>query len=353
MRVKKTILALFAIAALLFSSFSLFGCEAFGYRKLERTEHRFFDTVCTLVGYEKSEKEFAAVADKVFTMLEEYHKLYDIRNAYKDINNLYEINKVVNGSHRKLTVDERIIDLILFSKEAYALSGGATNVAMGSVLSLWSKAREEYEELGSCNLPSEAALKAAALHTDIEAVEVDRENSTVYISDPGITLDVGATAKGYATEMIARELENMGISGYMLNFGGNVRVVGSKPSGDDWSVGIEDPRADSKDPFLRIIETSSAAVVTSGSYHRYLVYDGKKYHHIIDPDTLYPAQYYISVSVISDNSGMADALSTALFTMPIGEALDLINSIDGAEAMLLDINGELHFSQGFDSLTKK
>lgn len=350
MRVKKFLLALIAIAALLFSSFSFVSCESIGYRKYERTEYRFFDTVCNIVGYEKSKSEFDSVANKVFEMLEEYHKLYDIRNSYEGINNLYELNAVVDGSHRRLTVDEKIIDLLLFSKEAYSMTDGKTNVAMGSVLSLWSAAREEYQAFGSCDLPTEKALADAAKHTDINSIEIDAENKTVYIADPLVTLDVGATAKGYATEMIAKELEEMGVCGYMLNFGGNVRAVGAKPSGENWLVGVEDPRPSSKEPFLRIVKSQSSAVVTSGSYHRYLVHDGKKYHHIIDPATLYPSEYYISVTVVSGNSGLADALSTALFAMPPDKALELINSVEGAEAMLLEIDGSFHYSQGFEAL---
>ena len=145
-------------------------------------------------------------------------------------------------------------------------------------------------------------------------------------------LDVGAVAKGYATEMIARELKEMGVSGYGLSVGGNVRLIGTKPGGEKWNVGIENPN-DAYGGYVENLSVADVSVVTSGSYQRYYVVDGAIYHHIIDKDTLYPSDYFASVSIITENSALADALSTALFSMPIENGRALINGIENTEAI--------------------
>jgi thiamine biosynthesis lipoprotein len=160
-------------------------------------------------------------------------------------------------------------------------------------------------------------------------------------------LDVGAIAKGYAVEMVVRSLEELGISGYVLNVGGNVRTVGPKGDGEPWLVGIENPTEDAAEPYLVYLHLTNHSLVTSGSYQRYYVVDGTRYHHIIDPATLMPAQGYLSVSIICPSSADGDALSTALFCLSPEEGLALIRSLDGIEAMWVLSDGTKQFSDGF------
>jgi thiamine biosynthesis lipoprotein len=166
-----------------------------------------------------------------------------------------------------------------------------------------------------------------------------------------MTLDVGAVAKGYAVEMVARSLEEQGITGYLLNVGGNVRTVGSKQDGSPWIVGIENPADSEAEPYLAYLRLSGQSLVTSGSYQRYYVVNGKRYHHIIDPDTLMPHDLYLSVSVVCKSSADGDALSTALFCMTYEEGLTLIESIPDAEAMWVLPDGTKITSSGFDAFT--
>ena len=310
--------------------------------KFTKTFIDYFDTVTTITGYADNEEEFLEVADLVEERLWEYHKLYDayhskadpgMEQLYAGVTNVKDINALVDGQHQLCKVDEKLIELLLFSKEMYELTNGETNVAMGSVLSLWHDEREKAERYPqSAALPDADALTDAYLHTDINDIVIDEENCTVFLRDPKMLLDVGAIAKGYATEMIALELEEMGVSGYGLSVGGNVRLIGAKPNGEKWNVGIENPF----DPYADYVENLKVAdmsVVTSGSYQRYYVVNGQRYHHIIDKDTLYPADYFASVSVITENSGLADALSTALFSMPLENGKELIESLEGVEAI--------------------
>ena len=189
------------------------------------------------------------------------------------------------------------------------------------------------------------SLEAAALHTDISSLVINKEKSTVYISDPDARIDVGAIAKGYAVEMVARELEKLGVTGYLLNVGGNVRTVGAKPDGSLWKLGIQNP--DKTSNFAEIIKFDTDSLVTSGTYQRYYIVNGQSYHHIIDGETLMPADYFESVSIIYPDSGIADGLSTALFCMDYEQGKALLSKFEGAEAMWITKDGEKLYSDGF------
>ena len=350
---KKKFIAITLTLAALIGALTLPSCQ----KKPERyTDYCFdyFDTATTIIGYAKSREAFDEVAAFVKGELSEYHRLYTIYHRYEDLENLCTINELSGGTHRTVKVDERIIDMLEFSRDAYDLTHGKVNIAMGSVLSIW----HDYRETGSdepwnATLPPMERLQEAALHTDIASLVIDRENLTVTLTDKDARLDVGAIAKGYAVEMIARSLEEKGVSGYVLNVGGNVRTVGPKPDGEGWTVGIEDPQKKSESGYLEYLTLSSHALVTSGSYQRYYTVDGVDYHHIIDPDTLMPAGYFLSVSVVCPSSAMGDALSTALFCMPLEEGLSLVESLSDTEAMWVDKDGARHYSSGFDKFIKK
>ena len=311
----------------------------------------YFDTVITVSGYEDTKEEFDRVADEILSLLGEYHRLYTIYYRYDGLENLCSINEISDGSLRTVSVDKRITDMLLFAREMYDFTDGTVNVAMGSVLSLW----HNYRSIGvddplNASLPPMEKLEEASMHMNIDDMVVDEENGTVTITDPHMKLDVGAVAKGYATEMVARYLEEKGITGYVLNVGGNVRTIGTKPDGSPWTVGLENPDGGE---YLEYLTLSGESVVTSGSYQRFYYVDGKPYHHIIHPDTLMPAVGFKSVSVICEDSGLGDALSTALFCMSIEDGLALIESVPQAEAMWFTDDGKKTVSSGWNKYVKK
>lgn len=348
---KKTI-KIFAAIFLALSCAVLPACKksGSGYEKFTEYSFDYFDTVTTITGYAESREEFDAIVDDVLSELKEYHRLFTIYLSYEGMENLRTINQLTGGAHRTVTVDRRVIDMLLYAKEMYELTGGKMNVAMGSVLSIWHEYRNEgIDDPEAAELPPTERLIAAAEHTDIGALVIDEENSTVTLTDPKTTLDVGAIAKGYAVEMIARHLEARGITGYVINVGGNVRTIGKKPSGDDWIVGIEDPFGG--DGYLAYLALSGESLVTSGSYQRYYVVDGKRYHHIIDPETLMPAEGFVSVSVLTKDSALGDALSTALFCMSIEDGLSLVEVLDGVEAHWVFPDGSRRVSSGWNDHT--
>lgn len=235
----------------------------------------YFDTATTIVGYAESQAAFDAVANQALAMLGEYHRLYDIYHRYEGMENLCTINDVVDGTHRTVKVDQRIIELLRYAREMHDKTGGKVNVAMGSVLKLW----HDYRTVGmddpvSASLPPMDKLKEAAQHTDITNMVMDEEHSTVTLTDPQMRLDVGAIAKGYATEQVAKWLEKQDIYCALLNVGGNVRAAGKKPDGTPWTVGLENPQ-DVETDYLAYLNLANEALVTSGSYQRFYVVDRK------------------------------------------------------------------------------
>ena len=313
-----------------------------GLNRYEATFLTLFDTVTTIVGYAETEEAFTDTAQAFHDELLEYHRLYDIYNEYEGINNIKTIND--HGWEHPIKVDQRIIDLLLFSKELYTQTEGRVNIAMGSVLRLWHDARETgIADPSRAALPDQAALEQAAAHTDIDSIQIAVEESTVFLSDPEVKLDVGAIAKGYAVEQVCRNTP----SGLLISVGGNVCPTGPKPeSGQPWVVGIQDP--EDPEQYLHTIYVEDVSVVTSGDYQRYFTVDGVPYHHIIDPDTNYPAGYWRSVTILCRDSGVADALSTALFTLPQEEGQALLDAFQ-AEAMWVRQDGTILYSPGFQA----
>ena len=326
------------------------GCQSEDTRKKFSTFYfDYFDTVTTIVGYADSQEEFDEICTDIETQLKEYHQLYNIYHRYDGLNNIRTINEVNGETHEKVKVDQRIIDLLLYGKKIYQLTEEQTNIAMGSVLSIWHDYRTEGEMNPSkAKLPPMDKLQEAAKHTDIEQLQIDEESKTAFLADPQMKLDVGGLAKGYAVEQIAQHLEEKGVDGYVLNVGGNVRTIGTRPKGERWVVGIENPGIPNLDEeFIAYLKLSGESVVTSGAYQRYYIVDGKSYHHIIDPDTLMPGEEFLSVSIICQDSGLGDALSTALFSMDLAEGQALIESLEDVEAMWTTHEGEIYFSSGF------
>ena len=317
-------------------------------KALERYSSTFlslFDTVTSIVGYAESEEEFNIVTKQIHDEMLNYHKLYDIYNSYDGIVNIKNINE--SAGIAPIKVDQKIIDLLLFSKEIYKVTNQKVNIALGSVLSLWHEAREDglYDPINAY-LPDMDELIEASKHTNLDKVIVDDINNTVFFEDPEIKLDVGAIAKGYATQ---KAIENIDIS-LLISVGGNVASTRSKIDGSPWIVGLQDTQK-SEGTYKQKVNLNKGAVVTSGDYQRYYEVDGVLYHHIIDPDTLMPGKYWKAVSVIVTDSGLADGLSTALFLMNQEEGQKLLDKYSGF-ALWTDENGNEYKSRDFDKIVK-
>lgn len=334
---------------------NLSACSNTKETRYEASFLELFDTVTQIVGYAKNEEEFTNYAQMIYDELKEYHELYDIYNDYDGINNIKTIND--NAGIEPVKVDQKIIDLLEFAKEAYEETDGKTNIALGAVLSVWHDYRTKgIDDPENAELPPMDVLEEKIQHTNIEDLIINEEESTVYLQDPEMSLDVGAIAKGYATEQVSQYIEQQGLTHAMLSVGGNVRTIGTKfldnNEEEAWSVGIQNPDLESEDTNLYILNLENYSLVTSGVYQRYYTVDGKQYHHIIDPETLMPADYFLSVSIICRDSGKADSLSTAVFNMPYEDGLKLVESLDDTEALWVFEDGSMQYSSGFENFIK-
>ncbi|MBQ1260835.1 MAG: FAD:protein FMN transferase [Clostridia bacterium] len=295
--------------------------------------YTYFDTVSVIYDYsEMPREEFLELSRKLEDKLEYYHQLFDIYNEYPGINNLCTVNKCAGAT---VKVPGEIIELLLYGKQIHALTGGECNIAMGAVTRLWHDAR-----LDGGYIPTKAQLQAAAAHTDINNLIIDETASTVMLSDAQMRLDVGALAKGYATELLAEYAEELLCKSLVLDIGGNIRTVGEL-NGGGWEIKIKNPDTSSENRYAATLTDIKGSVVTSGNYERVFEYNGASYHHIIDKDTLMPADYFASVTVITEHSGLADALSTALFCMPIDMGEALAKSIGGVRVIWVSESGEI------------
>jgi thiamine biosynthesis lipoprotein len=348
---KKTRTLLIVLIVMIFILLSITGCNQ-GKKRFEAQFLQLFDTITTIVAYMDSEDEFNEFSVFIHDTLKEYHQLYDIYNEYQGVNNIKTIND--NAGKQPVRVDSKIIDLLLFSKEAYAKTGGRMNIAMGSVLKIWHKYRNEgIDDPENARLPSEDELKESNKHTNINDIIIDQEQSTVYLVNPKMSLDVGAIAKGYAVEKTAQKAEERGYKSALISVGGNVRAIGGKDDKEKpWNIGVENPEPQEDDSPLLVTKIIGKSVVTSGIYQRYYTVNGKKHHHIIDPETLMPSEYFKSVTIICKDSGIADMLSTAVFNMPYEQGVSFIDSIQDAEAVWIMHDNEIKYSKNFKQYIK-
>ncbi|HPZ21994.1 MAG TPA: FAD:protein FMN transferase [Bacillota bacterium] len=315
----------------------------------------YFDTVITLVAYTRTEDEFqkyAQLAEARFTQL---HQFYDIYNSYEGINNIKTVNDM--AGIEAVAVHRDILDLVKLAKE-WTLSGqGKTNIALGPVLEVWHRCRTEgIADPENARLPSQEELTAAAAFTDSSKIIIDEQEGTIFLAERHMRLDVGAIAKGYATELVARELQAAGLESGAISAGGNVRTIGGPRDGnrDRWAIGISDPDAPifSNDRSIDIVYINDAAVVTSGDYQRYYYVGGRRYHHLIDPDTLMPANYYRALTVVTPDSGLADLLSTELFLSPYEESRALAESLEDVEVLWIMPDGEIRVTEGLNRMLR-
>lgn len=253
------------------------------------------DTVMTINAYgSKSETAVKAAQNEINRL----DRLLSVQNENSEI---FKLNQ-----SKKITVSEDTLTLITRSKELYTLTDGAFDISCEPLTREWGF------YLGLENkVPSQKAIETALEGVGAEHIKI--ENSTVTL-DKNSSLDLGGIAKGYASHKAAEILKEYGVTSALMSLGGNVRAVGSKPDGDFWSVAITDPDDNSKS--IGTLKISDKAVVTSGGYQRYFEENGQIYHHIIDTKTGYPADSGLkSVTVVSSDDTLADALSTSLFVM--------------------------------------
>ena len=327
--------------------------------KLERFSTMFldtFDTVISFTAFASNEAEFQEQATLVHATFQYLHKLFDCYHSYEDegIISIYTVNeKAPDGP---VEVDPILFQMLKFAKSNYEIGREQTNIAMGSVLSIWHTYRENgLDNPEKAALPPLKDLTEASIHTKMDDLVLNEDSGTVWFADPELLLDVGAVAKGYATEVVASLLSGNGMSSFIISAGGNVRVGNPPEDGrPNWGIGIQDPDGAiyGTSDIVETLFLHDCSVVTSGDYQRFYTVDGKRYCHLIDPDTLMPGEFYRSVSIITQDSGYADFLSTAAYLMPYEESRAFVDSLSDVEALWVFADGHIEMTEGITTAAK-
>lgn len=318
--------------------------------KYDTVIYDYFDTVTTFMAYTKDEAEFKKYEKILEENLEKYHKLFNTYYDFDGVNNVRTINH--NRGKEPVKVDSELINMLKYCLAMDKETKGKINIAMGPVLNIWHNYREEaIANPDAARLPSDEELKEALAHTDINNLIIDEEKSTVFLKDPEGLLDVGAIGKGYAIKVIESELKKAGLKHGILSVGGDDVIIGENPTKINglWKIAIQNPDLTAQNPYSSIINVVDNSVVTSGDYQRFYKVDGKTYHHIIDPDTLYPSEYFRSVSVVHPDIALADTLSTYLFMVDYETGLAEVKK-HGAEAFWIDKSNKEYKTDGWDKM---
>ena len=287
------------------------------------------DTYMTVTAYGEAAEEAVSAA------ITEIERLNALLTATDNTGEVYAVNQNGGG-----TLSEDGMYLLERSLEFYGSTEGAFNVAIFPIMAAWGFIDDHF------GVPTEEELNGALELIDIGNISVDEEASSVTLKKEGMAIDFGGIAKGYTSSNVIRILETYGIENAVVNLGGNVQVLGTKPDGSFWRVGIINPF--NPDTGIGVVEVADCAVITSGGYERYFVQDGVNYHHIIDPSTGYPANNgLVSVTIVSSDGTLADALSTSLFVMGVDNAISFLEkNSELFDAILITEDGEISVTEG-------
>lgn len=293
-------------------------------------------TVCTITLHDSDD---TAIIDEAIARLSE---LEDILSINKTGTELDKVNEMAGIEPVKVSADT--LNVVKKGLEYSSLSNGTLDITVGPLVKLWGIGTEW------AAVPSQEDIDAAKKLINYKDVVIDEGNSTIYLKNPGMIIDLGAIAKGYAADEVVRLLKNNGVKSAIVNLGGNIFALGKKVDGSDWKVGVQNPEKDGEST-IGYVTVDNKSVVTSGVYERYFEEDGKKYHHILSPETGFPYENEIlGVSILSNTSIDGDSLSTTLFALGIEEGLKLIESIDGVDAIFVTRDHKLHMTKGFEEI---
>lgn len=263
-----------------------------------------------------SQKEFDTYTKIVKKMFKENNKRFDQYHAYSGINNVYTLNH--EAYQHPIEIDDILLDCLQLAIQMQN-QNSQFNISQGKLLSLWHNSRENTQIP-----PTNNEISEAMLHGDINNIQI--QDHFVSFLDSELSIDLGGIAKGYTAQLVKEKLNTAGLNNGYINAGGNVVLLGKKADSTSWKIGIQSP--DSSQALIQYETSKATCLVTSGDYQRYFTYKKKKYSHIIDPQTGYPAQYIRSVTVITKDSGIADALSTTLFCMSVEDGMKYIKTLD-------------------------
>ncbi len=282
-----------------------------------------------------------SIFEEIWTLVQDIESRMSINATAYDTTELMQINR--SSGQQGVKVSDDTLEVIKEGIRIGHLSDGAFDITIAPLVSLWQIGQD------APAIPGEEEISAILPLIEYSKIQIDSEGQ-VFLPHEGMGIDLGGVAKGYAAGKIAELLKSRGISHALLDFGGDIAAVGSKPNGSPWRIGIQDPAAN-RGILLGIIEIADQSVVTSGVYERYFFLDGIRYHHILDPDQGYPVRNGLtSVTVITKDPATADALSTAAFVLGLEKGTTLIASINDTEAIFVYEDKQVFLTDGLQDI---
>ncbi len=280
--------------------------------------------------------ENVRVAEKaVVKGIEEIHRIEKLISSWDPQSQTSEIN--TNAGNKPVVVDRELFDLIGRSLKVSELTNGVFDISFGPLGKLWNI------ENGK-QLPSQQKIDSTRKLVNYKNIILDAANCSVFLSIPGMKIGFGAIGKGYSANRAKAIMRSLGIKNGMVNAGGDLTTWGHTIENKGWKIGIADP--DKKEKYTGWIEVKNVSVVTSGNYEKFIEIDGKKYTHIIDPRTGYPSEGVKSVTIISPDAELSDALATSVFILGVGEGLKLISKLKNVECLIIDEKNQFWQSKG-------
>ena len=234
----------------------------------------------------------------------------------------------LNAGIKPVPVDSELFQLIRRCKKVSKLTGGLFDISFASIDKVWKF------DGSMTRMPTEEEIAASVSKINYENIILDEKNSTVFLKEVGMKIGFGGIGKGYAANKAKAMMVSMGIASGVVNAGGDLIAWGKQENGQDWNVGITDPKDKTK--IIGWLNISDQAVVTSGDYEKFVEFNGKRYGHIINPKTGMPASGINSVTIICPDAELADALATAVFVLGIKDGIDLINQLNGIEGVVIN-----------------
>lgn len=292
----------------------------------------YMDTYMNIKIYGTSEKKAKVALKEVEKIYRHFHQISNRYEAVSGVNNLYTIKH--NTSDKEyLTIDRDLYRLIEYGVSWYELSDEKFNINMGNLVDVWKSYRDK-----KTGVPTEEELQSTG-SMDIKDIVLKDGNK---ILNNHVNIDLGGLAKGYATEKAGEYLRTSGFERFLINAGGNV-MAGDHYANSVYSIGVENPETGG---VFKIVKGNNLSVVTSGGYERFYEYKGNKYNHILDPATKYPANNVLSVTIVTSDSGKADALSTTLFLMSVEDGQKYLEQFDDVEAIWYKTDGKIVTTPG-------
>lgn len=264
-----------------------------------------------------------------------------IENLISDWIPTSQISKVnQNAGISPVKVDKEVYDLVDRATKISKLTSGAFDISYASMDRIW-KFDGSMKEM-----PTEEAIRKSVEKVGYQNIILNSKDTTIFLKNKGMKLGLGGIGQGYIADKIKVLLQEKGCNSGLVNVSGDINTWGKQPNGNVWTVGIVNPM--NKNKVFATFPLDDSAVETSGSYEKYVTFNGKRYSHIIDPRTGYPASGIISVSVFAKQTELADALATGIFVMGVEVGLDLVNQLKGVGCIIVDDKGGIHVSKNID-----